>query len=402
MKIFGSISRLVSLLFRKDSQDITVRPNQATTYSASRDIQLPPGDAAHVLVSADSTQTFTNKSISGSTNTITNVSLTSGVTGTLPVANGGTNSATSLSNNRVIKSSAGAIVEAAAITAARALISDANGIPTHSAVTATELGYVAGVTSSIQTQLDAVTTGMSWHVAVRAHSKTNVIIASELENGDSLQGLTLATGDRVLLSGQTTDSQNGIYIVAVSGAASRAADADTFGELQSAAVFVAEGTYADQGYLQTTELSAFTGQVWSQIAGVGTYTADGNGIEVTGSAPYTFSLELDGSTLSKSATGLKVATGGITNTEVSASAAIALSKIEDFRVQANWVTGDGTSKAITHSFGTKDIVVQVYDKTDDQTIFVDTIIRTDTNTVTLTSSEAPGASGWRVLVMNAS
>jgi len=43
----------------------------------------------------------------------------------------------------------------AAITGSRALVSDANGVPTHSSVTNTELGYVSGVTSAIQTQLDA-------------------------------------------------------------------------------------------------------------------------------------------------------------------------------------------------------------------------------------------------------
>lgn len=48
-----------------------------------------------------------------------------------------------------------AVSEAAAITASRALISDANGVPTHSTVTSTELGYVSGVTSAIQTQLNA-------------------------------------------------------------------------------------------------------------------------------------------------------------------------------------------------------------------------------------------------------
>lgn len=47
-----------------------------------------------------------------------------------------------------------AVSEAAAITANRALISDANGVPTHSVTTATELSYVNGVTSPIQTQLD--------------------------------------------------------------------------------------------------------------------------------------------------------------------------------------------------------------------------------------------------------
>lgn len=73
---------------------------------------------------------------------------------TLAVARGGTNSATALNNNRVIQSSGSAIVEAAAITASRALISDANGIPTHATTTSTEIGYVNGVTSAIQTQMN--------------------------------------------------------------------------------------------------------------------------------------------------------------------------------------------------------------------------------------------------------
>lgn len=51
-------------------------------------------DATTTLVGTDATQTLTNKTISGSTNTITNVSLTTGVTGTLPIANGGTNATT--------------------------------------------------------------------------------------------------------------------------------------------------------------------------------------------------------------------------------------------------------------------------------------------------------------------
>jgi hypothetical protein len=78
---------------------------------------------------------------------------------TLPISKGGTNSNTALSNNRVMQSSGGAIVEASAITSARALKSDANGIPTHFDTTTepslTELSYVKGVTSAIQTQLNA-------------------------------------------------------------------------------------------------------------------------------------------------------------------------------------------------------------------------------------------------------
>jgi len=54
----------------------------------------------------------------------------------------------------VVNDASGVMADAAAITAARALISDANGIPTHSDVTATELGHLSGVTSGIQGQLD--------------------------------------------------------------------------------------------------------------------------------------------------------------------------------------------------------------------------------------------------------
>lgn len=50
--------------------------------------------ASKTLADTNSAQTFTNKTISGSSNTITNVSLTSGVTGTLPIANGGTGDTT--------------------------------------------------------------------------------------------------------------------------------------------------------------------------------------------------------------------------------------------------------------------------------------------------------------------
>lgn len=79
-------------------------------------------------------------------------------TGTVPVANGGTNSTTALNNNRVMQSSGGAIVEATAITASKGLCSDSNGIPIAcaSGPSATEMTYLAGVTSAIQTQLDAL------------------------------------------------------------------------------------------------------------------------------------------------------------------------------------------------------------------------------------------------------
>lgn len=64
MKFFGSITELVSTVFRKNSQSVTLRPNQTTTYTASRDVQLPEQDTDSVLVSRTSTDTLLNKTLS--------------------------------------------------------------------------------------------------------------------------------------------------------------------------------------------------------------------------------------------------------------------------------------------------------------------------------------------------
>lgn len=86
------------------------------------------------IVSIDGTQTLTNKSIDSDNNTITNIV------------------------NADIKSSAGLeFSKMENLTASRALVSDSNGDVSVSAVTATELGYLDGVTSAIQTQLNNIT-----------------------------------------------------------------------------------------------------------------------------------------------------------------------------------------------------------------------------------------------------
>lgn len=66
----------------------------------------------------------------------------------------------------------------------------------------------------------------------------------------------------------------------------------------------------------------------------------------------------------------------------------------------NWLAITGTTKVVSHNLGTKDVQVQVYNQLDDSDIMVDSIVRTDANTVTLTASEAPGVS-WRVVIIAA-
>lgn len=155
--------------------------------------------------------------------------------------------------------------------------------------------------------VDAFVRGLSWKNSVVAASTANMAVASAVVNGASMDGVSLVTGDRVLLKNQTAASENGIYVVAASGAASRASDADTAVKLLGATVTVTKGTangdkvfrlVTDDITLGTTALS------FTELGGSGTtYSADGSGIELAGT---TFSLELDGATLSKSASGLKL------------------------------------------------------------------------------------------------
>ena len=63
MKILGSITELVTAIFRTAGGQITLKPNSTTPVTASRDVELPPGDQNQVIVSANSTQTLTNKTL---------------------------------------------------------------------------------------------------------------------------------------------------------------------------------------------------------------------------------------------------------------------------------------------------------------------------------------------------
>jgi hypothetical protein len=134
--------------------------------------------------------------------------------------------------------------------------------------------------------VDSAAQGIDWKASVRAATTAAVTLASDLENGDTLDGVTLATGDRVLVKNQATGSQNGIYVVKVSGAPDRSTDCDTAAELTSNfAVFVEEGTVnADQGYVLTNDGAITVGTTdltFTQFTGLGQIVA-GTGLDKTG------------------------------------------------------------------------------------------------------------------------
>ena len=208
-------------------------------------------------------------------------------------------------------------------------------------VSSAEIGYLDGVTSSIQTQLDnkaasvhthaisdvtdlqtsldaklnlsggtmtgtlvlsgaptqanhaatkayadSIAEGLHIHPSCVAATATNISISTDLEPGDVVDGVTLVEGDRVLVKAQTNAAQNGIYVVQASGTALRAADFNEPQEVDGGDfVFVTGGTlYDNTGWVQTTTNVVTVGTdpiTFTQFSGTGTYVA-GTGIEITG------------------------------------------------------------------------------------------------------------------------
>jgi hypothetical protein len=127
---------------------------------------------------------------------------------------------------------------------------------------------------------------------VRAASTANVTLASAVENGDTLDGLTLATGDRILLKDQTTGSENGIYVVAASGAPTRATDFNTAAKMREGLLIrVQSGTANSNTLWQHTTTGTITvGTTALTFAAVGTGGGSGTVTSVALTAPAEFSV----------------------------------------------------------------------------------------------------------------
>jgi hypothetical protein len=141
-------------------------------------------------------------------------------------------------------------------------------------------------TVALTSYVDSVAEGLHIHASVVAATTTNITLATDVENGDTLDGVTLATGNRILVKNQSTESENGIYVVSASGAPSRATDFDSPSEIDGGDfVFVTGGTSNDNtGWVQTNTVGTVgTDAIYfSQFSGAGTYSA-GTGLTLTGS-----------------------------------------------------------------------------------------------------------------------
>lgn len=135
--------------------------------------------------------------------------------------------------------------------------------------------------------VDSIAEGLHIHEAAVAATTANINLANAVENGDTLDGVTLATNDRILVKNQTTTSENGIYVVQASGQPTRATDFDTALEVDSGDfIFVSSGTAnGSTGWVQTNKPATIGTDpiLFTQFAGSGTYSA-GTGLTLTGTA----------------------------------------------------------------------------------------------------------------------
>lgn len=226
----------------------------------------------------------------------------------------------------------------------------------------------------------ALAAGVAWKDSVRAASTANVNTASP---GASIDSVSLSANDRVLLKDQSTASQNGVYIW--NGAAvamTRAADADTFAELEAAVVVVEEGTTNG-------------GTSWRQTAVNGTI----------GSSSVTWSAFIAGATAAtESAAGIaEIATQGETDTGTDDQRFVTPLKLATYANRAKrfaQTIGDGslTQIDVTHNLGTTDVVVAVFIVSSGLEVLCD-VTRTSTTVVRLNFASAPALNALRVVVI---
>ena len=133
--------------------------------------------------------------------------------------------------------------------------------------------------------VDQVAQGLDVKASVVAATSGNIT----LSGAQTIDGVSVVAGDRVLVKAQTAQADNGIYVVS-NTSWTRSADANTWAELISAYTFVEQGsTYADTGWVCTVNAGGTLGTTpvtWSQFSGAGTYQA-GTGLTLTGN---TFSI----------------------------------------------------------------------------------------------------------------
>jgi hypothetical protein len=189
--------------------------------------------------------------------------------------------------------------------------------------------------------VDSAVEGLAWKDSARVATQSNINLSSP---GATIDGVTMASQDRVLVRNQSTQSENGIYVWNGSAVAmTRSLDASTFAELEQAIITVEEGTDAGTTWRQT-EINGVIDTndvIFSSFAAAAPAASE----TTAGIAEIATQAEVDaGTDDARIITPLKLASWS--------------GRIRKYA--ASFGDGSATSYVITHNFNTRDVTVVVF------------------------------------------
>ena len=228
--------------------------------------------------------------------------------------------------------------------------------------------------------VDSLVEGLAWKDSCRVATQANLNLSSP---GATIDGITMASSDRVLVKAQSTASENGIYIW--NGAAvamTRSLDASTFDELEQAVTTVEEGTSAATTYRQ----DQVNGTLGSSTVSWQTFGT---------AAPAA----------SESTAGIaEIATQAETDAGTDDARIVTPSKLANWsgrlrKVGSNVGDGSATSYTVTHNLNTRDVIVRVFPNSGNYDDVEVDVQRTGVNTVAVVFATAPASNAYRVVVV---
>lgn len=228
--------------------------------------------------------------------------------------------------------------------------------------------------------VDSAVEGLAWKDSCRVATQSNLNLSSP---GASIDGVTMSTGDRVLVRSQSTAAENGIYLWnGAAVAATRALDANTAAELEQAITSIEEGTSAGSTFRQTAVnftlgSGAVTWVAFGTVAPSATETT-------AGIAEIATQAETDtGTDDVRFVTPLKLKTASFLPRKVS----------------ANFGDGSSTQYDITHNLNTDDVHVTIYRNSGAKDEILCDVGRPTVNAVRLNFAVAPTTNQFRCVVI---
>lgn len=229
--------------------------------------------------------------------------------------------------------------------------------------------------------VDAYITGLNWKDSCRVASTVSVTLATP---GATIDGITMASGDRVLLKNQSTNTENGIYVWnGASSLMTRSIDMDSAVEFEAAVVVIEEGT-------------ANAGTSWRQTA-----------VNITvGTTPVAWTSFITGSpAASETVSGIaELATQAETDAGTDDLRIVTPLKLATYanrakRFAANFGDGSATSYTITHNLGTLDVIVYIYETGGSKRLVMAEVQHTGINAVTVLTASAPALNAYRAVII---